>query len=116
MDDPGDDARDPDDPRDGGAPGSDFFDEDALHEALDAAFDGSAAERRVVARQARDLADSGQHLSDRGHPLAVDDVIENLSDAPEGSSLVDRWNWWMGALDVAYGGYEPFQVRRYRGE
>ena len=92
------------------------LDEDALREALAGTFDGSPGERRVVARQARDLSDSGKHLSDRGHPLAVEDVIENLADAPAGSSLVDRWNWWMGALDVAYGGYEAFQVRRYREE
>lgn len=92
------------------------LDEAALREALADAFDGSPAQRRVIVRQARDLSDSGKHLADRGHPLTVGDVVENLADAPEGSGLVDRWNWWMGALEVAYGGYEPFQVRRYRRE
>lgn len=23
-----------------------------------------------------------------------------------------RWNWWLGALEAAYGGYREFQVRR----
>ena len=72
---------------------------------------GGEDERRTVARQARDLADSGKHAHDRSHPLTVDVVLEQLSDAREGSPA-DRWNWWMGALDVAYGGYESFQVRR----
>ncbi|MFB6130599.1 MAG: hypothetical protein ABEJ28_07245 [Salinigranum sp.] len=92
------------------------MDDDALESALAAAFDGSPAERRVVVRGARDLADSGKHLADRGRPLTVEEVTENLGDAPDGTSLAGRWNWWMGALDVAYGGYEPFQVRRYHRE
>jgi hypothetical protein len=25
--------------------------------------------------------------------------------------LASRWNWWLGALEVAYGGYAEFQVR-----
>ena len=92
------------------------MDRDALRDALADEFDGSPAELRVVVRQASDLADSGKPLEDRGHSLAVDDVVENLADAPGGTSLAGRWNWWMGAMDVAYGGYEPFQVRRYGRE
>lgn len=83
-----------------------------LETALESAFGGTTAERRVVARQARDLADSGKHDADRGRPLTVDEVVENLSDAPADSSLPGRWNWWLGALDVAYGNYHEFQVER----
>jgi hypothetical protein len=83
-----------------------------LEAALESTFGGTEPERRVVARQARDLADSGKHDVDRGRPLTVDEVVENLEDAPEGTSLPSRWNWWLGALDVAYGGYREFQVER----
>ncbi|QHS17848.1 hypothetical protein [Halopenitus persicus] len=82
-----------------------------LETALAEEFGGSAAERRVVARQARDLSDSGKPKRDRGHALTVPDVLRHLSDAPEGSSLVERWNWWLGALETAYGGYDRFTVR-----
>jgi hypothetical protein len=87
------------------------FDPDELADAL-ARFGGTAAERRTVARQAADLADSGQYRRDADHPLTVDLVVAELADAPDGSPA-DRWNWWMGALSVAYGGYARFQVRRY---
>ncbi|SDN02131.1 hypothetical protein SAMN04487949_3195 [Halogranum gelatinilyticum] len=88
------------------------MDPEELETALEAAFGGTAAERRVVARQARDLADSGTHEADRGRPLTVEEIVENLADAPEGTSLPSRWNWWLGALDVAYGGYREFQIER----
>lgn len=91
---------------------------DVNHEAIAdalAEFGGTAAERRTVARQAADLADSGKHLADRGHPLSIEEILENLRDAPD-DRPADRWNWWMGALDVAYGGYERFQVRRFPDE
>jgi hypothetical protein len=42
----------------------------------------------------------------------VDEIVENLQDAPD-ESVANRWNWWMGALEVAYGGYAEFQLRRY---
>jgi hypothetical protein len=86
------------------------LDPDALAAALER-FGGSPAERRVVARQARDLADSGRTARDRGRALTVATVIEQLADAPDGGPA-ERWNWWLGALEAAYGGYEPFQVRR----
>jgi hypothetical protein len=89
------------------------LDPDDLDDALAAAFDAPAAERRVVVRGAVDLADDGRVRVDRGEPLTVAEIVENLRDAPEGS-LPARWNWWLGALEIAYGGYEPFQVRRYR--
>jgi len=82
-----------------------------LERALEEEFGGTAAEQRVIAREARDLSDSGKPKRDRGHALTVPDVRENLADAPEDSSLVERWNWWMGALDTAYGGYQRFTVR-----
>ncbi|GAB7008645.1 hypothetical protein [Halorubrum trueperi] len=92
------------------------MDRQRLEAALDEAFGGTAAERRAVARAARDLADSGQPSRDRGHGLTVPGVIEHLSDAPDGSSVVERWNWWLGALDAAYGGYDYFTVRFVEGD
>jgi hypothetical protein len=89
--------------------------ESELDRALRETFAGSDAERRVVVRQAMDLDDSGQATRDRGTPLTVEEVVENLQDAPD-ESVANRWNWWMGALEVAYGGYEAFQVRRYESE
>jgi hypothetical protein len=89
--------------------------ESELDRALAEAFAGSEAERRVVVRQALDLADSGNVERDRGAELTVEEVVTQLNDAPAGS-VANRWNWWLGALEVAYGGYEPFQVRRYESE
>lgn len=87
------------------------LDPDELDAALAATFDATDAERRVVVRQARDLADSEKPARDRGTPLTVAEVVANLSDAPAGDSLPSRWNWWLGALEVAYGGYAEFQVQ-----
>ena len=82
-----------------------------LNDALREAFDGTAADRRVVVRQATDLAAADKSLTDRGVALTVDEVVSNLNDAPAGSDLVERWNWWLGALDIAYGGYQQFTVQ-----
>lgn len=87
-----------------------------LKHTLKREFGGSEAELRVVTRQAQDLVDSGLAVSDRGHELTVDEVLSHLEDAPDDSDLIERWNWWMGALDVAYGGYERFSVRFVRDE
>ena len=87
-----------------------------LRHTLSREFGGSEAELRVVVRQASDLVDSGKTVSDRGAELTVDEVVGHLTDAPDGSDLIERWNWWMGALDVAYGGYEQFSVRFVRDE
>lgn len=92
------------------------MDPQRLDGALEREFGGTAAERRAVARAARDLADSGRPSRDRGHALTVPGVIDNLGDAPEGSSVVERWNWWLGSLDVAYGGYDYFTVRFVEGD
>lgn len=87
------------------------MDRTRLERALADEFGGTAAERRVVSRAATDLTDSGKPSRDRGHTLTVPETIRHLSDAPDDSSVVDRWNWWMGALDAAYGGYDYFTVR-----
>ena len=87
------------------------FDAEELVSALEAAFEGNESEFRVVARQARDLADAGIVAADRGEPLTVEEIVRNLDDAPEESSVADRWNWWLGALETAYGGYREFEVR-----
>ncbi|MFC4549801.1 MULTISPECIES: hypothetical protein [Halorussus] len=76
-------------------------------------FDGDAGARRVVARQARDLADSGQFETDMGRELTVSVVLENLEAAPEHLALPEKWNWWIGALELAYGGYDRFRVLRW---
>ena len=87
------------------------FDDERLDAALERAFGGTGAERRVVVRQARDLADDGRADRDRGAPLTVEEIVSNLDDAPADATLPERWNWWLGALEVAYGGYAEFQVR-----
>lgn len=92
------------------------MDRKRLENALAEAFGGTEAERRAVARAACDLADSGRPSADRGHALTVPGVIGHLEDAPDGSSVVERWNWWLGALDAAYGGYDYFTVRFVEGD
>jgi len=77
------------------------------------AFEGSADARRVVARQARDLADSGRYEADFDATLTPETVVANLRDAPVDHDLAERWNWWIGALDVSHGGYDQFRVQRY---
>lgn len=75
-------------------------------------FGGTRGECRVVVRQAVDLADSGLYERDVGVELSNDRIIDECADAPDGTPA-DRWNWWMGALDVAYGEYAQFGVRRF---
>lgn len=87
------------------------MDAEELHEQL-GRFGGTDAERRAVARQARDMADAGVLERDEGYTLTVERVLDELDDAPEGSPA-DRWNWWLGALEVSHGDYERFQVRRW---
>jgi len=89
-------------------------DTERLDAALADAFDAGAGERRAVVRAARDLADSGRLTADRGTAPDAGTVVAELADAPDGTSLAERWNWWLGALDIAYGGgYAEFRVRRY---
>lgn len=87
------------------------MDRTELERELERAFDASPAELQVVSRQARDLADSGKFEADQGVELTVTVVLSNLSDAPADAPLAERWNWWLGSLEVAYGGYERFQVQ-----
>jgi hypothetical protein len=87
------------------------MDTEALVERL-ARFGGSKAERRAVARQARDVADAGVFARDEGYTLSVETVVKELADAPDGGPA-DRWNWWLGALEVSHGDYARFQVRRW---
>ncbi len=86
---------------------------DRVTDAL-ATFGGSEGERRAVARAVRDLADDGRLRGDRdaGAALTADRLVEELRDAPEGGPA-ERWNWLIGALDLAHGGYARFEVRRY---
>ena len=87
------------------------MDRGALEERLGAEFDASEGGPRAVSRQARDLADAGLVEADLGHPLTVETVVEDLADAPDGYTAAERWNWWLGALDLSHGGYLRFQVR-----
>ncbi|WP_254766631.1 hypothetical protein [Salinilacihabitans rarus] len=89
------------------------LDPEPLASRLREAFGGAPGEARVVARQAADLADSGRYEADVGAELTADAVREELSDAPDGTPA-DRWNWWIGSLELAYGGYAEFAVRQYR--
>jgi hypothetical protein len=89
------------------------MDETHLGAELADRYDAGEGERRAVVRAARDLADSGRLAADRGAALTAGTVVEEVADAPEGS-LARRWNWWIGALELAYGGYETFRIRKHR--
>jgi hypothetical protein len=84
-----------------------------LEVALAAEFGG---ETRVVVRQATDLHDSGFYRADADAALTVEAVLEHLRDAPDDcEDVVDRWNWWVRSLALAYGDrYAQFTVRRPR--
>lgn len=86
---------------------------EVLELRLERELGGTEAERRVVLRQAIDLHDSGRWAADHDEELTVEDIVSNLSEAPD-DGLVDRWNWWIGALEIAHGGYEEFSVQAYR--
>ena len=66
---------------------------------------------RTVSRQARDLAESARVAEDLGFEVTAKTVVSNLQDAPDGHTLAERWNWWVGALDLSHGGYLRFRVR-----
>ena len=87
------------------------MDRDALTIALSDAFDADDEDLRVVTRQARDLADAGTYAADLDHELTPEVIVEHLSDAPEGYSLAEAWNWWLGSLELSHGGYTRFEVR-----
>lgn len=79
-------------------------------------FDADPAERRVVVRQAGDLHDSELYAETHDHSLSVDLIIGNLAEAPDELALAERWNWWMGALDLAHDGYERFRIQAWAVE
>jgi hypothetical protein len=86
-------------------------DPDALERALTDAFDPAPAELRVVVRAASDLDDDGVYEDDAGRALTPGLVVAELADAPD-ERLPERWNWWLGALELAYAsGYDAFGVR-----
>lgn len=84
-----------------------------LRESLHDRYDDTEKECRVVARAAGDLADTGRYESDIGAELSVEQILGELEEAPDGYGVVQRWNWWIGSLEVAYGGYDQFRVRRW---
>ncbi len=86
---------------------------DSLEKRLRENFGGTTAESRVVARQAVDLADSGYYGATTELELTNDLLLSELSDAPDGTPA-ERWNWWIGSLEVAFGDYERFSIRHYR--
>ncbi|WP_136716810.1 hypothetical protein [Halorientalis salina] len=87
------------------------MDSKELDRALAEAFEGSESARRVVARQARDLADAGKIEAELGFELTPEQIVSNLNDAPEDHDLVERWNWWLDSLELSHGGYNRFRVR-----
>ena len=88
---------------------------EVLEHRLRQSFEGKDGEFRAVVRMAGDLSDSGSYREDTGSALSPGAVAEHLGDAPDGS-VADRWNWWMGSLEHAFGGYVQFQVRAWSGE
>lgn len=75
-------------------------------------FEGTSDQRRLVSRQARDLADSGILAEDDDIEVTADFVVDHLRDAPDDHTLLERWNWWVGSLELAYGErYAQFRVR-----
>ncbi|OLZ39721.1 hypothetical protein A6E15_01405 [Natrinema saccharevitans] len=90
-----------------------FIDPGRLEIRLREEFGGTMGQSRVVVRQAVDLADSGRYEADVGTALTNEIVLEELADAPEGTPP-ERWNWWIGSLELAYGGYGRFDIRQYR--
>lgn len=88
-----------------------FVDRTRLVDELAAEFGGTERAHRAVSRQARDLADSGRLEADMDVTLTVEEVISHLDDAPDDHSLVERWNWWIGSLELSFGSYQRFRVR-----
>ena len=86
-------------------------DRERLKRELADEFGGDEETLRAVSRQGRDLADAGRIDEDFGHELTVAYVVDELADAPEDHSLAERWNWWVGSLDLSQGGYRRFHVR-----
>jgi hypothetical protein len=86
-------------------------DRERLLERLESEFCGSEQGRRAVSRQARDLADSGRIEAELDYELTVETIVSHLEDAPAEYGLVERWNWWIGSLELSHGNYQRFRVR-----
>jgi hypothetical protein len=86
-------------------------DRNELEAKLEDAFGGTQTQRRVISRQARDMVDSGDLAAEFDIEVTAETVVNNLQDAPEEYSLVERWNWWIGSLDLAHDGFLRFRVR-----
>jgi hypothetical protein len=86
-------------------------DRQELTQTLCESFDADADFASVVARQAGDMADGDRFADDFDAELTVEAIVENLRDAPAEYTLAERWNWWLGALDLSHGGYARFSVR-----
>ena len=87
-------------------------DREELVQKLETEFDGNERALRAVSRQARDLVDWGRIEEDTGYEPTPDDVVAHLRDAPDSRTLVERWNWWVGSLELAYSEeYRQFRVR-----
>lgn len=87
------------------------MDRERLVDELAERYGGTDSSLRAVSRQARDLADSGRIEEDLEYRLTVEEVLSNLDDAPDEHSLVERWNWWIGSLELSFGEYQRFRVR-----
>ncbi len=82
-----------------------------LEDELQSVFGGDEQVRRAISRQARDLTDSDRIREDFGYEPTVDTIVDHLADAPDDHTLAERWNWWVGSLDLSKGGYQRFHVR-----
>ncbi|ELY94536.1 hypothetical protein [Natrialba taiwanensis] len=89
------------------------LDPDQLENRLHDEFSATESQVRVVVRQAIDLAEAGQYEADVGTAVTAAVVVAELGDAPSGT-VPERWNWWIGSLELAFGGYERFGIQRYR--
>lgn len=91
------------------------MDRQRLEKALAAEFGGTEAERRAVARAARDLADSGSppEIGDTPSQCRGDRSPRRRA----GRFLTGRaLELVVGALDAAYGDYDYFTVRFVEGD
>jgi len=86
-----------------------------IDERLSEAYDAGPDERRAVVRAVVDLRDSGRYRETTGRELTPELVVSELEDAPDEYGLAERWNWWIGALDLAYGDFDRFAVNRWTG-
>jgi len=92
------------------------MDLESLDARLERTFGATPERRRVVVRQAGDLHDSGRYLETHGGKLTAERVVDNLAEAPDDHGLIERWNWWIGALNLRHDEYDRFRIRAWRSE